>query len=81
MSVRTDAITELSAAWEICLPPKRMSVSQAACEYFHINQPGGYIGLWDKNETPYMVEPMDNLANREFEAVCFVGRAAEVRPC
>lgn len=73
MSVANDAIKELSSAWEICLPPKRMSVSDAASEYFYINQPGGYIGMWDKKETPYMVEPMDTLSSRDVEAVCFVG--------
>ena len=40
-----------------------------------INQPGGYIGPWSAEETPYMVEPMDMLASRGHEAVCFVGPA------
>jgi len=40
-----------------------------------INQPGGYVGPWSASETPYMVEPMNMLASRRHESVCFVGPA------
>ena len=55
------------------MPPKRMSVSDGAKANFIIKQPGGYTGPWSAEETPYMVEPMDMLASRRHEAVCFVG--------
>ena len=57
------------------MPPKRMSVSDGAKANFIIKQPGGYTGPWSAEETPYMVEPMDMLASRRHEAVCFVGPA------
>jgi phage terminase large subunit GpA-like protein len=56
-------------------PPKRMSVSQGAAESLVIRQPGGYSGPWSAAETPYMIEPMDMLASRRHESVCFVGPA------
>ena len=56
-------------------PPRRLSVSEAAAENLVIRQPGGYSGPWSPTETPYMVEPMDMLASRKHEAVCFVGPA------
>ena len=56
-------------------PPKRVSVSRGAAESLYLRQPGGYVGPWSKDETPYMVEPMDMLASKRHEAVCFVGPA------
>ncbi len=56
-------------------PPKRVSVSQGAASVLKISQAGGYSGPWSAAETPYMVEPMDMLASRRHEAVCFVGPA------
>lgn len=56
-------------------PPKRVSVSRGAEDALEIRQPGGYSGPWSPSETPYMVEPMDMLASRRHEAVCFVGPA------
>ncbi len=53
--------------------PRRISVSQGAADTLKIRQPGGYSGPWSADETPYMVEPMDMLASRVHEAVCFVG--------
>lgn len=56
-------------------PPVRVSVSQGARANLIIRQPGGYSGPWAPGETPYMVEPMNTLASRRHEAVCFVGPA------
>lgn len=56
-------------------PPRRVSVSKGAADALVIRQPGGYSGNWSASETPYMVEPMDMLASRRHEAVCFVGPA------
>lgn len=65
----------VSDAAEAFRPPKRVSVSEGAKSYLVINQPGGYSGPWDPSETPYMIEPMDTLASRAHEAICFVGPA------
>jgi len=56
-------------------PPKRVKVSSGAAQVLRINQAGGYTGPWSPDETPYMIEPMDMLASRNHEAVCFVGPA------
>lgn len=56
-------------------PPKQITVSEGAGEFLMIRQPGGYSGNWSADETPYMVEPMNMLASRRHEAVCFVGPA------
>jgi phage terminase large subunit GpA-like protein len=69
------------ALGDICSPyvafrsPRRVSVSEGAAQVLVIKQPGGYVGPWSPTETPYMVEPMDRLASRRHEAVCFVGPA------
>lgn len=56
-------------------PPRRIPISQGARENLYFKQPGGIPGPWSSDETPYMIEPMDTLASRRHEAVCFVGPA------
>lgn len=56
-------------------PPRRVTVAQGAEEALVIRQPGGYSGAWSPTEAPYMVEPMNTLASRSHEAVCFIGPA------
>lgn len=66
---------DIYAGYAALKPPKRVTVSEGAAGTLCINQPGGYVGPWAADETPYMVEPMDMLASRSHEAVCFVGPA------
>jgi phage terminase large subunit GpA-like protein len=72
---------EAIALHDICgghaafLPPRRVPVHQGAAEILYFKQPGGVPGLWNPLDTPYMIEPMDMLASRRHEAVCFVGPA------
>lgn len=68
-----NAIDDVCSGFYALRPPRRMSVSDGAIDALIIKQPGGYIGPWSATETPYMVEPMDMLASRRHEAVCFVG--------
>lgn len=56
-------------------PPERLSVAQAAEKYRYVNNPGSFVGEWSNDETPYMVEPMDECASTLFRSVCFVGPA------
>lgn len=56
-------------------PPERLSVAQAAEKYRYVNQPGAYVGWWDNTTTPYMVEPMDTFAARDYTGMIFVGPA------
>jgi phage terminase large subunit GpA-like protein len=56
-------------------PPERVTISEAAEKYVTINNPGAYVGPYQNDEAPYMVEPMDTLASRSFEGEIFVGPA------
>ncbi len=60
---------------EMFEPPERISVSQAAEEYVDLNIPGAYVGPYRNSMTPYMCEPMDVLASREFSGCVFCGPA------
>lgn len=60
---------------ELIRPPERLTVSQAAERYRYVNQPGAYVGQWDNNTAPYMVEPMDTFAARKYRGMIFVGPA------
>lgn len=65
----------LQSAAEILRPPRRIPVADAAAQFMVIHRPGGYSGPWSPEQTPYMVEPMNRLADRSVEAVVFVGPA------
>lgn len=69
------AVHDVCSGFHALKPPKRVTVSEGAAQSLVINQPGGYIGPWSAEATPYMIEPMDMLASRGHEAVCFVGPA------
>lgn len=56
-------------------PPERLSVSQAAGKYRYLRNQGAYQGPWMNTTVPYMVEPMDTLDSRDFDAEIFVGPA------
>ena len=56
-------------------PPKRKLVSESATGSLVLKDTGGPATPWDASDTPYMVEPMNTLASRRHEAVCFVGPA------
>lgn len=60
---------------EVLRPPERLSVSDAAEKYRYVNNPGSYVGPWRNDTTPYMVEPADEMTNRKFNSVIFVGPA------
>jgi len=63
------------ATAESIRPPERLTVSQAAVEYRKLNIPGGYVGPWKNETTPYMVEFQDVLNSTAFTAGIFVGPA------
>ena len=60
---------------ETLRPPERITVSEAAEKYVKINQPGAYVGDYHNSTAPYMAEPMDTFASREFWGMVFVGPA------
>lgn len=69
------ALQDITSGYSAFRPPKRVTVAEGVAETLIIKQPGGYTGPWSAAETPYMVEPMNMLASRRHEAVCFVGPA------
>lgn len=63
------------AVAEAIRPPERLTVSQAAEKYRRLNNPGHYVGPWDNDMAPYLVEPMDVLTSEEHTGMIFVGPA------
>lgn len=59
---------------EILKPPIRIPVSEAAEKFVRIDSPS-FIGPWSSKVTPYMVEPMNLLSSRDYDAVIFSGIA------
>lgn len=60
---------------EAIRPPERLTVTEAAEKYRFINNPGSYVGQFDRRTTPYMIEPTDTLASTEHTGLIFVGSA------
>ncbi|BAE74508.1 hypothetical phage protein [Sodalis glossinidius str. 'morsitans'] len=59
----------------LSFPPRRMPVADAVRQYMRVPMGAGNSLPWEPNLTPYIVEPMNCLAKREFDAVVFVGPA------
>jgi phage terminase large subunit GpA-like protein len=74
MSMMSAAVIRREVAASI-RPPIRMSVSDAASKYVKVRTSSGGVSNWDRELTPYMVEPMDCLSSREYESVIFAGPA------
>jgi phage terminase large subunit GpA-like protein len=62
-------------AQEILRPPERLTVTESAEKYRHLNNPGAYVGPWLSDMVPYLREAMDVLSSREFDSMVFVGPA------
>ena len=65
----------LCEAADVLRPAERLTVSQAAAKYRKLHNPGAYSGNWLNEKVPYMVEPMDVLASRDYNACVFAGPA------
>lgn len=71
-----DSLEEMIvAASEAVRPSERLTVSQAAEKYRYLDNPGSYIGYWDNNFAPYLVEPMDVLTSLDYTAMILAGPA------
>ena len=55
--------------------PRRMNVADAVSQYMRVPMGAGNSVPWDPNLAPYVIEPMNCLASREYDAVVFVGPA------
>lgn len=60
---------------ELIRPPRRVRPSQATAEVMKVVSGDGTVRDWDPNMTPYMVEPLDCMGSRMYDAVIFVGPA------
>lgn len=56
-------------------PPRRIPVADEVRQYMRVPIGAGSSLPWEAALTPYMLEPMNCLAKREFDAVVFVGPA------
>lgn len=56
-------------------PPRRMPISEAVKKFMRVPKGAGNSGPWDPMLTPYVIEPMNCLSSREYDAVIFVGPA------
>jgi phage terminase large subunit GpA-like protein len=56
-------------------PPERLTVAEAAEKYRWLNNPGSYVGWWDNEFAPYLVEPMEVLTGPEHTGMIFGGPA------
>lgn len=71
-----DIILECAAVFQ---PPERLSVADAAEKYVYLHNPPAYIGVFKNATTPYMVEPMNTFASREFKGIAFVSSAQSAK--
>ncbi|EIW6475218.1 phage terminase large subunit family protein [Escherichia coli] len=55
--------------------PRRMLVADAVAQYMRVPMGAGNSVTWDPLVAPYVIEPMNCLASREYDAVIFVGPA------
>lgn len=67
-SVRKDVSALLKA-------PRRMPIAQAVKKYMRVPMGEGTSIPWDDSLTPYIIEPMNCLADRRYDSVIFVGPA------
>lgn len=70
-----DAAETARDTLELVRPPRRMKVSEAAQQYCRVLLPNGSFGAWDPAVTPELVEPMDILNDRLYDALVVVGPA------
>lgn len=55
--------------------PRRMRVADAVAQYMRVPMGAGNSVPWDPLVAPYVIEPRNCLASREYDAVIFVGPA------
>src|SRR5690606_7732631 len=60
---------------ELIRPPRRVKPSMATAQIMKVVGGDGVVRDWDPNATPYMVEPLDCMGSRLYDAVIFAGPA------
>jgi phage terminase large subunit GpA-like protein len=69
------ALSDVCSGHLALRPPQRMTVTEGAISALILKRPGDAATPWSVDDTPYMSEPMNMLASRAHQAVCFVGPA------
>jgi phage terminase large subunit GpA-like protein len=75
MSVLATALSLKQDTGQLIQAPRRMPVAEAVEKYMRVPTSGGNSVPWDPMVAPYVLEPMNCLASREYDAVIFVGPA------
>nr|WP_323808869.1 phage terminase large subunit family protein [Escherichia coli] len=70
-----DASSQNKPGRYILRAPRRMRVADAVAQYMRVPMGAGNSVPWDPLVAPYVIEPMNCLASREYDAVIFVGPA------
>jgi len=60
---------------ELVRAPRRIRVSEAAARSLMVVDGAGRASPWSPDVAPYMIEPMDCLSSRLYDAVVFIGPA------
>lgn len=60
---------------ELIRPPRRIKPSESAAESMKVVGGDGTIRDWSPDVSPYMVEPLDCMGGRQYDAVIFAGPA------
>jgi phage terminase large subunit GpA-like protein len=63
------------AAAQMVRPAEKLTVSEWAAKYRYLNNPGSYVGYWNNDFAPYLVEPMDTCISLDHTGMIFVGPA------
>ena len=71
----TRALHDVTSGFMALRPPTRMTVTEGASAALILKRPGDAATPWSVEDTPYMAEPLNMLASRQHNAVCFVGPA------
>lgn len=75
MVTQVTAATLRNDTGELIRAPRRMPVADAVAQFMRVPVGAGNSVPWDPLVAPYVVEPMNSLSSREYDAVIFVGPA------
>lgn len=75
MVVQDTAVGARKDVTHIYRAPRRMPVAEAVQKFMRVPMGAGNSVPWDPMVAPYVIEPMNCLASREYDAVIFVGPA------
>lgn len=75
MTATVSATTLRKNVAQLIKAPRRMPVADAVAKYMRVPVGAGNSVPWDPAVSPYIVEPMNCLSSRLYDAVIFVGPA------